>query len=135
MTKIKFKQSKNWWQSKDLNWFIENADFAFTNNGYKGNRVRIVTKKPLYSFGQDNHIHMNCFEFDNDRYGIIITSETMFSKGLEESIVERTTDVIPMLVKFLNEWGAGGCVNPKMNFRNIISTIKKNHKSITITKN
>ena len=53
---MKLKQSKNWWQSKDLNWFIENADFAFTNNGHKGNRVRIVTKEKLNG--------MNCFEFD-----------------------------------------------------------------------
>jgi len=134
MTKITFKQSKNWWQSKDLNWFIENADFAFTNNGYKGNRVRIVTKKPLYILGENNDIEMNCFEFDNDRWGIMITSETMFNKVLEESITERTTDVIPMLVKFLNKWGAVGCINPKMNLTNIINTIKKNHKLITIKK-
>ena len=135
MSQIKFQQSKNWWQSKDLNWFIENADFAFTNNGYKGNRVRIVTKKPLYVFGENNNIEMNCFEFDNDRYGIIITSETMFSKGFEESIVICTTDVVPMLVKFLNEWGAGEFVNPKTTLRSIANKITKKHKLITITKN
>jgi hypothetical protein len=129
MTEITFKQSKSWWQSKDLNWFIENADFAFTNNGYKGNRVRIVTKG--HTGVNDRN---NCFEFDNDRYGIMITSETVFSKGLEESIVERTTDVIPMLIKFLNEWGAGEFINPKVNLSHIINTIKKNHKLITIKK-
>lgn len=127
METITFKQSKNWWQSKDLNWFIENADFAFTNSGYKGNRVRIVTKEKLNG--------MNCFEFDNDRYGIMITSETEFSKGLGDTIVDSTKDVIPMLVNFLNEWGAGEFVNPKTSIRHIMSTIKKNHKSITITKN
>ncbi len=128
MTKITFKQSKNWWQSKDLNWFIENADFAFTNSGYKGNRVSIVTKEKLNG--------RNCFEFDNDRYGIMITSESEYKHDYwHDLIVERTTDVIPMLVKFLNQWGAGEFINPKTNIRNIISTIKKNHKSITITKN
>lgn len=119
-----FKQSKNWWQSKDLNWFIENADFAFTNNGYKGNRVRVVTKEKLNG--------MNCFEFDNDRYGIMITSESVFSKGLEESIVESTKDVTTMLVKFLNQWGAGAFVNPKKNIRSVYNFITKKHKLITV---
>ncbi len=119
MKKLVLKQSRNWWQANDINWFIKNAEFAFTNNGYKGNRVRIVTKKPLYRFGENNDIQMNCFEFDNDRYGIMITSETMFSKGLGDTIVDSTKDVIPMLVKFLNEWGAGEFINPKY------ATIKK----------
>lgn len=121
---ITFKQSKNWWQDKDLNWFIENADFAFTNNGYKGNRVRIVTKVKLNG--------MNCFEFDNDRYGIMITSETEFSKGLGDTIVDSTKDVTTMLVKFLNEWGAGEFVNPKITLRSIANTMTKKHKLITI---
>lgn len=126
METIIFKQSKNWWQSKDLNWFIENADFAFTNSGHKGNRVRIVTKEELNG--------MNCFEFDNDQYGIMITSETKFSKALGDTIVDSSKDVVTMLVNFLNEWGAGEFINPKLSIRNIVSSIEKNHKIITISK-
>lgn len=126
METITFKQSKNWWQSKDLNWFIENADFAFTNSGYKGNRVRIVTKEKLNG--------MNCFEFDNDRYGIIIVSETVFSNGLGETIVDSTKDVTTMLIKFFNEWGAGEFVNPKLSLRSMLNAIENNNKTIIISK-
>lgn len=125
---IKFQQSKSWWQPKDIDWFIKNADFAFTNNGYKGNRVRIVTKQPLHTlYGK-----VNCFEFDNDRYGIMITSETMFSKGLEETIVEKSTDVTGMLIKFLNEWGAGEFVNPKWSIKSVTNVFIKRFKLIEV---
>ena len=100
------KQSRNWWQSKPLNWFVENALFAFTNNGYKGNRVRIVTKMP-------NENGMNCFEFDNDRYGIIITSESEFGGNLAQDILVKDTDVLRLLCKFLERLGAGEFINPK----------------------
>ena len=104
MNKIALIQSKNWWQSKDIDWFISNALFAFTNNGYKGNRVRIVTSSFLGNF--------NCFEFDNDRYGILITSETIFAPHY--SIKEKTKDnnVLPMLINFLEDWGADEFVDP-----------------------
>lgn len=117
---IKFKQSRNWWQKEDLNWFIENAEFAFTNNGYRGNRIRIVTKIPLYSI-EDSDIKMNCFEFDNDRHGIIITSETMLSKGLEEMIVQRSNDVVDLFIEFLDKSGAGEFVNPKFSINDFFN--------------
>lgn len=126
---VKFKQSRNWWQKEDLNWFIENAEFAFTNNGYKGNRVRIVTKKSLHTIG-DSCIPMNCFEFDNDRYGIMITSESNFSEEwYNDMIVERSNDVTTLLIKFLNEWGAGEFINPKFKIKNLLN---RKDKIITI---
>jgi hypothetical protein len=130
---IKFKQSRNWWQRENLNWFIENAEFAFTNSLYKGNRVRIVTKKPLYSFGENNHIHMNCFEFDNDRYGIMITSESQYSEDFWGDVtVEKSNDVVPFLINFLEVWGAGEFVNPKRSIKDLFN---RKDKIITITKN
>lgn len=128
---IKFKQSRNWWQKEDLNWFIDNAEFAFTNSRYKGNRVRIVTKKPLYSFGENNKI--NCFEFDNDRYGIMITSESEYRRDFWEDItVEKSNDVTGLLIKFLNEWGAGAFVNHKRSIKDLFN---RKDKIITINKN
>jgi hypothetical protein len=109
MKKIILKQSRNWWQKKDLNWFIENAEFAFTNNGYKGNRVRIVTKEKTGVNDRNN-----CFEFDNNRYGIMITSESEYRDDWwSDMIAEKDYDVKKLLIKFLNEWGAGEFVNPK----------------------
>lgn len=105
MTTTWFKQSENWNQSMNIDWFIEKAEFAFTNSGHKGNRVRIVTKEELNG--------MDCFEFDNDYDGIVIISETKFNDFWESIIEKKTTDVVTMLVGFLKEWGAGEFVNPK----------------------
>jgi|ERR1035437_4398380 hypothetical protein len=124
----KFKQSRSWWQREDLNWFIENAEFAFTNSGYKGNRVRIVTKKPLYI--TDGNSQMNCFEFDNDRYGIMITSESEYKGDFWEDItVEKSNDVVPFLIDFLETWGAGEFVNPKRSIKDLFN---RKDKIITI---
>lgn len=105
MKTLILKQSRNWWQNKDINWFIENAEFAFTEDRHHGNRVRIKTKKMLDG--------RNVFEFDNDRYGIMITSESEFTLFTEKSITGKSLTPIVMLVDFLHTWGAGGFVNPQ----------------------
>lgn len=120
MTKTRFLQSKNWGSSKNIDWFINNAQFAFTNRGYKGNRVHIVTKESINGF--------NCFEFDNDRYGIVITSSSTYGPYWENIIDRKTTDVVPMLSEFLITWGAGEFVNPpvtlKLMFNELIGRCK-----------
>lgn len=114
MKALILKQSRNWWQDRDLNWFIENAEFAFTEDGRHGNRVRIKTKTTLDG--------RNVFEFDNDRYGIMITAESEFSPFTEKCIIGKSYTPIIMLVDFLHTWGAGDFVNPKR--RNPIEFIK-----------
>lgn len=120
---MKYQQSKNWTESKNIDWFIENASFVFTNKGYKGQRPRIVTKEKLNG--------MNCFEFDNDRYGIIIVSCCEFRVYWEGLIDQESTEVIPILNLFLEEWGAGSFVNPK-GLRSFINRLKGNCKIIEV---
>jgi hypothetical protein len=115
--KIVIQQSKNWSQDLDLDWYIENAVFAFTNSGYKGHRLRIVTKTKLGG--------MDCFEFDNDRYGVIITSESEFKNDHIDQVVVKSSNVKDMFVKFLYGYGCEEFVNPNhsilynfMNFGN-----------------
>jgi hypothetical protein len=117
-----FIQSQNWCERKDLDWFIANAKFAFTNTGHKGNRTKIVTK-----FKVDG---MDCFEFDNDQHGIIIVSCSVFNPN--RTVLSSSEFPLPMLVKFLNEWGAGAFVNPKFSIRNTVKGWLGYHKTITV---
>lgn len=123
---IKIQQSGNWWQTQDIDWFIENAQFAFTNKLYKGDRVRIVTKKKLDG--------RNCFEFDYDRYGIYITSASEYSSRFwaQGIIHEQTKDVVPLLLKFFEDWGCDEFVNPKPSFRLFFNKLFKKCKIVTI---
>lgn len=125
---IKYQQSKNWWEVQDIDWMINNAQFAFTHIGHRGNRVRIVTNVKLNG--------MNCFEFCNDKYGIRIVSASLFS-GLENYFfttkVKDKKGIIDMLNKFLIEWGAGEFINPKRNIKYYINKYRKNFKIVEVT--
>jgi hypothetical protein len=118
-----FIQSQNWCERKDLDWFIANAKFAFTSTGHKGNRTTIVTKVKLDG--------KNCFEFDHDQHGIIIVFCSVFNPGIY-TVQSYSEFPIPMLVKFLNEWGAGAFVNPKFSIRNTVKGWLGYHKTITV---
>lgn len=89
MSKIKFKQSKTWATASgvSLEWILAHADFAFTNKLRSGNRVRIVTTEKLNN-------RYNCFEIDNDRWGITCSSESEFSPTFwAPHITKRNTDI------------------------------------------
>jgi hypothetical protein len=128
MKQIKFQQSYLWSQSQTIEWIINNARFAFINNLHKGNRVRIVTCPYLGQY--------NCFEFDNDKYGIIICSESIFSYvNWKDNIVEQRNSregIIQMLDIFYNEWGADQYINPKPSLKSFFNRIRGYHKIVTV---
>lgn len=128
MKKVKFKVSAAWWQTKSIEWIIDNAEFAFTNDSYKGNRVQIVTRKSLQGF--------NCFEFDNDKHGIIVTSESVYNinywYALTVKEAKTKAEIIEMLKTFYFEWGASELINPKSSLKSFFNRIRGNHKIVTV---
>lgn len=135
---ITLTQSRNWWQSKNIDWFIENAEFAFRKSNpiaYKERRIWIKTKVPYYN----NNIFepkYNCFEFDTDRYGIIIKCETFFNDDPpNDNVIEKDFNIKRAFVKYLHkedeEYGGGELkfLNPSL-LRRLLSFRKSRHIEI-----
>jgi len=101
-----FRQSKNWWCKKDLDWLIENASFACNMKCHNGHRPRIITKKEING--------MNMFELDNDKWGILIKGESNFKGGWQDLVIKdsMTKDVEGFLVQFFNGYGCQEFVDP-----------------------
>lgn len=138
---ITLTQSRNWWQNKNIDWFIENAEFAFRKINpvaYKERRLWIKTKVPYnfemdYSYSQfGNYFKYNCFEFDTDRYGIIIKCETFFN---DDNIIDKNFNVKRAFEKYLRkedeEYGGGELkfLNPNL-LRRLLSFRKSKHIKI-----
>jgi hypothetical protein len=120
MNQITFKQSRNWWTDKNLDWIIENASFVYTSNVSNNSHPRIVTKETING--------MDCFEIDNDRHGIMITSESKFNwtdlVGVGQ--VTKNYHVVEFVKEFLIRWGAGEFVNPKPSiFKDTLNRFRK----------
>jgi len=130
MKKVKFKVSAAWWQTQSIAWVIDHAQFAFTNSSYKGNRVRIVTSKSLGGY--------NCFEFDNDKHGIIVTSECVYNINYWYAITVKEAktkdEIIEMLETFYLEWGSlpNEYINPKPSLKSFLNRIRGYHKIVTV---
>lgn len=104
---IVLAQSPYWWQSKNIDWFIENAEFAFSKKNavsYKERRIWIKTGSPYNHNQSDVKLDFNCFEFDIDRYGFIIKSETFFEGNSfnEDEIIEKEFNVKRAFRKYLH---------------------------------
>lgn len=138
---ITLTQSRNWWQSKNIDWFIENAEFAFRKSNpvaYKERRIWIKTKVPynFYDDATEPKLNFNCFEFDTDRYGIIIKCETWFQDTPpNDDIIDKDFNVKLAFAKYLNkeddEYDGGELkfLNPNL-LRRLVSFRKSRHIKI-----
>jgi len=109
---IIIKQSRHWWQNKDLDWFIENAEFAFRSgrkSGYKEQRVWIKTKSRYMNNGS---MWFNCFEFDVEGYGVLIKAETTFNESIKEDMIEVDYNAKRLFIRTLQNNGHFSVINP-----------------------
>ena len=139
---ITLTQSRNWWQSKNIDWFIENAEFAFRKSNpvaYRARRVWIKTKVPYNHNEEADYepkLNFNCFEFDTDIHGIIIKCETFFNDDPpNDNVIEKDFNVKRAFVKYLHkedeEYGGGELkfLNPSL-LRRLLSFRKSKHIKI-----
>ena len=137
---ITLTQSRNWWQSKNIDWFIENAEFAFRKSSpvaYKERRLWIKTKVRYNHEDADcEPLNFNCFEFDTDRYGIIIKCETWFFQGTppNDNIIDVNFNVKQAFSKYLEKEDLYGgtelkFLNPNL-LRRLVSFRKSKHIKI-----
>lgn len=138
---ITLTQSRNWWQNKNLDWFIENAEFVFRKRNpvsYKSRRIWIKTKVPYNHNEEADYepkLNFNCFEFDTDIHGIIIKCETIFcDTPPNDNIIDVNFNVKQAFVKYLEKedlYGGGELkfLNPNL-LRRLLSFRKSRHIKI-----
>ena len=137
---ITLTQSRYWWQSKNIDWFIENAEFAFRKSNpiaYKERRLWIKTKVRYNHEDADcEPLNFNCFEFDTDIHGIIIKCETWFFQGTppNDDIIDKDFNVKRAFVKYLHkeedEYGGGELKFLNPNLLRRLSNFKSKHIKI-----